>query len=97
MPRLFTGLEVPREVGEVLSMSPLLLEKYVAAARTIVARAVPTQAAAAAETKIAGRRFGKPALKASEEPDAHPVHAAHIGDDGESSSAGAGEAAREPD
>jgi mono/diheme cytochrome c family protein len=44
-------------IGEVLSLSPLLLEKYIAAARTIVAQAVPTAPLVVAEKRIAGRRF----------------------------------------
>jgi hypothetical protein len=44
-------------IGEVLSLSQLLLEKYIAAARTIVARAVPTTSAVVAETRIPGGRF----------------------------------------
>src|SRR5579884_2584920 len=44
-------------IGEVLSLSPLLLEKYIAAARTIVAQAVPTTSAVVAERRIPGQRF----------------------------------------
>jgi hypothetical protein len=44
-------------IGDVLTISPLLLEKYIAAARSIVAQAVPTQPWVPAETRIAGQRF----------------------------------------
>jgi hypothetical protein len=44
-------------IGDVLSLSPLLLEKYIAASRSIVARAVPTVAAVPAERRVAGGRF----------------------------------------
>src|SRR5262245_41617119 len=44
-------------IGDVLSMSPLLLEKYIAAARSIVAQAVPMAPLAVAEKRIAGGRF----------------------------------------
>lgn len=44
-------------IGDVLTLSPLLLEKYLAAARTIVERAVPTTARVVPEQTVAGRRF----------------------------------------
>jgi mono/diheme cytochrome c family protein len=44
-------------IGDVLSLSPLLLEKYIAAARTIVSQAVPTAARVPAERRLAGRLF----------------------------------------
>ncbi len=44
-------------IGEVLTVSPMLLEKYLAAAQTIVERAVPGEAALPAETVIPGKRF----------------------------------------
>ncbi|HEV3115903.1 MAG TPA: DUF1592 domain-containing protein [Gemmataceae bacterium] len=44
-------------IGDVLTLSPLLLEKYVAAAKSIVAQAVPTQPWVAAEKRIPGQRF----------------------------------------
>jgi hypothetical protein len=44
-------------IGDVLTLSPLLLEKYIAAARSIVPRAVPMASAVVAEKRIAGRRF----------------------------------------
>ena len=44
-------------IGDVLSISPILLEKYLAAARTIVTEAVPTVSRVVPETKIAGGLF----------------------------------------
>ncbi len=44
-------------IGDVLTLSPLLLEKYVAAARAIVAQAVPVVGRVPPETTIEGRRF----------------------------------------
>lgn len=44
-------------IGSVLSISPLLLEKYLEAARSIVNRAVPTQSRVVAEAVIPGQRF----------------------------------------
>jgi hypothetical protein len=44
-------------IGEVLNISPLLLEKYIAAAKAIVAQAVPTQSWTPAEQRIPGQRF----------------------------------------
>src|SRR5262249_10640147 len=44
-------------VAEVLSLSPLLLEKYIAAARTVVGQAVPTKPRVPAEIRIGGQRF----------------------------------------
>ncbi len=57
-------------IGDVLTLSPLLLEKYLAAARSIVVQAVPTTPRAVTETTIAGRRFrraGGPASASNEE------------------------------
>ena len=42
-------------IADVLSLSPLLLEKYLAAATSIVSRAVPIVPRVVADTKIAGR------------------------------------------
>ena len=42
-------------IGAVLSVSPLLLEKYMSAAETIVTRAVPTVPKVVSETTIAGK------------------------------------------
>lgn len=44
-------------IGEVLTVSPMLLEKYLAAAKTIVAEAVPTVSGVPAEKSILGRSF----------------------------------------
>ncbi len=44
-------------LGDVLSLSPLLLEKYIAAARTVVGQAVPVVPWAPAEKRISGRLF----------------------------------------
>jgi hypothetical protein len=44
-------------LGDVLSLSPLLLEKYIAAARAVVAQAVPLVPWAPAEKRISGRLF----------------------------------------
>jgi hypothetical protein len=45
------------DIGDVLTVSPMLLEKYVAAAKDIVAQAVPTDSKMIAENVIAGSRF----------------------------------------
>ncbi len=45
------------DIGDVLTLSPMLLEKYVAAARAIVAQAVPTVSRIIPETVIAGSQF----------------------------------------
>lgn len=47
-------------IGEVLSISPLLLEKYLTAAKAIVSQGVPTASKAVAEKQVAGRRFRAP-------------------------------------
>jgi hypothetical protein len=44
-------------IGDVLTLPPMLLEKYLAAAKTIVTRAVPAVPRAPAEKVIAGRNF----------------------------------------
>jgi Protein of unknown function (DUF1592)/Protein of unknown function (DUF1588)/Protein of unknown function (DUF1587)/Protein of unknown function (DUF1585)/Protein of unknown function (DUF1595)/Planctomycete cytochrome C len=44
-------------IGDVLSISPLLLEKYITAAKSIVAQAVPTVSGVVAEKKVPGKRF----------------------------------------
>lgn len=44
-------------ISDVLTLSPLLLEKYITAARTIVAQAVPTQPTVPAEKRIPGQKF----------------------------------------
>ncbi len=44
-------------IGDVLTVSPMLLEKYLAAAKAIVAEAVPTVDRAVAEQIVSGNRF----------------------------------------
>jgi hypothetical protein len=44
-------------IGDVLTLSPLLLEKYLTAAEAIVKQAVPTVSGVTPEKKIAGRDF----------------------------------------
>jgi mono/diheme cytochrome c family protein len=45
------------DIGDVLTLSPMLLEKYVAAAHTIITRAVPTVPNMPAETTVSGAQF----------------------------------------
>ena len=47
-------------IGEVLTLSPLLLEKYLAAADAIISKAVPTVPRVVAEKLIPGRSFRRP-------------------------------------
>lgn len=54
-------------IADVLTLSPLLLEKYLAAAKSIVSQAVPTVPRVVAETKIAGRRFHRAGTDAGKE------------------------------
>jgi len=44
-------------IGDVLTISPMLMEKYLDAAQKIVERAVPMQPRVVAEEKIAGKKF----------------------------------------
>jgi mono/diheme cytochrome c family protein len=60
-------------IGDVLSLSPLLLEKYIAAARTIVARAVPMSSTVVAEKRVPGRRFQAADEKAASTSDDGPL------------------------
>ena len=46
-------------IGEVLTVSPLLLEKYMEAAEKIVTEAVPTQSKVVREQTISGNKFRK--------------------------------------
>ena len=46
-------------IGDVLTLPPMLLEKYLIAAQSIVQQAVPTVAAVVPETTIPGTRFQK--------------------------------------
>ena len=50
-------------IGDVLTMSPLLLEKYISAANFIVSKAVPTSSKAMVEKILPGRSFHRPAVK----------------------------------
>ena len=60
-----TGAEFPPDdtghgfdnIGDVLTLSPLLLEKYILAAKAIVSSAVPTSSRIVADTVLPGRRF----------------------------------------
>ena len=45
-------------IGDVLTLSPLHLEKFIAAARAIVAQAVPSAPLVPAEKRLPGRLFG---------------------------------------
>ncbi|HEV7608450.1 MAG TPA: DUF1592 domain-containing protein [Steroidobacteraceae bacterium] len=45
-------------IGDVLTLSPMLMEKYVAAAQVIVDQGVPTAAMKPAEQILAGTKFG---------------------------------------
>ena len=58
-------------IGAVLTLSPMLLEKYLDAAQTIVAQAVPLQPRVMAETSVAGRKFNT--VKADTELPAAPA------------------------
>lgn len=44
-------------IGDVLTMSPMLLEKYIAAAKDIVQQAVPTSSRVVAEEVLTGQEF----------------------------------------
>ena len=46
-------------IGDVLTLSPLLLEKYITAAKAIVSAAVPMSSTTVAEQTIAGRTFSR--------------------------------------
>jgi hypothetical protein len=61
-------------LGDVLSVSPLLLEKYIAAAKTIVAQAVPMQPLVPAERRIAGGHFVGPNLRSIDGPRTLPYY-----------------------
>lgn len=55
-------------IGDVLTLSPMLLEKYLAAAKTIVTEAVPVTARVPAQTVLNGSQFvrtGPPATPAA--------------------------------
>jgi hypothetical protein len=50
-------------IGDVLTLSPLHLEKFIAAARSIVSQTVPAAPLVPAEKRLAGRLFGGPEAK----------------------------------
>jgi hypothetical protein len=52
-------------IGDVLTVSPMLLEKYLAAANDIVAEAVPTVAKVVQERTVAARQFSRSKAKAA--------------------------------
>ena len=54
-------------IGEVLTLSPLLLEKYLTAAKAVVSATVPTTSRTVAEQTIAGRRFRSTASATTDE------------------------------
>ena len=62
-----TNLEFPPDdsghgfdnIGDVLNLSPLLIEKYLAAAKTIISKAVPTVAKVIPTKVVPGRNFVK--------------------------------------
>jgi hypothetical protein len=56
-------------ISDVLTISPLLLEKYIAAAKSIVAQAVPLQPLVPAENRIPGQRFASQTAKPFGPPD----------------------------
>ncbi len=65
-------------VAEVLTLSPLLLEKYFASAKSAVARAVPTAPWVPAERRVAGGRFTSDGAKPSDGPLALPYTKATV-------------------
>jgi hypothetical protein len=79
-------------LGDVLTVSPLLLEKYVAAAKSIVAQSVPLQSRVPAEQRIVGAQFHSAGHKEQRAADggltlsyyksAHVSHDAEIGHGG---------------
>jgi hypothetical protein len=54
-------------IADVLTISPMLLEKYLDAAQTIIAKAVPTQSRVVAEIPVLGRQFMAVATKSDAE------------------------------
>jgi len=60
-------------IGEVLTLSPLLLEKYIAAAKVIVTAAVPTTPRVVAEKTIPGKRFHGAGAAAATDKDDGPL------------------------
>jgi len=79
-------------IGDVLTLSPLLLEKYIAAARSVVTQALPSQSRVPVERRIPGEQFAPDTSKPSRPPDGsltlsyykaatatHEIQAAHSG------------------
>jgi hypothetical protein len=70
------GVEFPADdtghgfdnIGDVLNISPLLLEKYIAAAKSIVTQVVPQQSRIPMEKRYSGSAFGKTKDGAAEGP-----------------------------
>lgn len=60
-------------MGDVLTVSPLLMEKYIDAAGRIIAEAVPTASRAVAEDKVPGGRFRTADDKPGETRDQGPL------------------------
>jgi len=60
-------------IADVLTLSPLLLEKYLAAAKSIVAQVVPMVPSVVAETKIAGQRFRRAGAGGNQKEDEGPL------------------------
>jgi Protein of unknown function (DUF1592)/Protein of unknown function (DUF1588)/Protein of unknown function (DUF1587)/Protein of unknown function (DUF1585)/Protein of unknown function (DUF1595) len=60
-------------IADVLTLSPLLLEKYLAAAKSIVSQVVPMVPRVVAETKIAGQRFHRAGAGDNEKEDEGPL------------------------
>ena len=60
-------------IADVLTLSPLLLEKYLAAAKSIVSQVVPMVPRVVAETKIAGRRFRRAGASNNENGEEGPL------------------------
>ncbi len=66
-------------IGDVLTVSPMLLEKYLDAAQTIVTTVMPPGPTEVAERSVSGRRFGVVAPKKTLPPTATELSAAATG------------------
>ncbi|WP_406696182.1 DUF1592 domain-containing protein [Singulisphaera sp. Ch08] len=60
-------------IADVLTLSPLLLEKYLAAAKSIVSQVVPVVSRVVPETMIAGQRFHRAGAGDDEKGDKGPL------------------------
>jgi hypothetical protein len=67
-------------IADVLTLPPMLLEKYLEAAKTIVARAVPTTGGSPAEQVIPGRGFQRAGENASRESKEGPLSLSYYED-----------------